>query len=333
MDKFRRYNPQLNKFTLVEKEQLWLNNIPNFELYMSIDGSSSNTGISLVDGTDSLVGTAAIHRNNNEDYVEYKIRLKRILMELMENNIRVMKHIYYEEPFVGFAVATEVLMALRTTIKEIKIENSPKFDHIKFTEVNNMKWKRIFLDPLAVPTGSHNQKLAVQKKVVQLFGSICLEDGVNGQPGKLMFTEDECDSIGLGLACALVRRKGLEEEELKTKKKAKPFKYNIEYMPVRAEDIEEAELWMLDNFEKYRQAWRIPERVIENGICVVELTGRGLFDNHVYSNMGQEDKLLMMEFPAGKYVDAVIRNGRSDMCREYDKNEFMFAFVWRKARK
>lgn len=331
MNIFRRYNPQVNKFTEVEENQLWFNGIPGLELYMSIDGSSTRTGIALLDGRDSLIGTSAICRKDNEDYVEYKIRLKNTLKSLMDNNLNVMKHIYYEEPFIGFAAATEVLMALRTTIKEIKIENAPKYDHIGFTEVNNQKWKKRLLSPLSVPSGSDNQKKAVQAKVFKMFGSICVDKGKNGMD-QLIFTEDECDSIGLGFACALARKTG-DEEELISKKKPRPFKYNIEYLAVRGEDIEEAELWVMENFEKYCNAWKIPQKVLDGGLVMTELTGRGLFDNHVYANMGSDDKLLILEFPAGKYVDAVIRSGRTDMCRDYDKDEFMFAFVWRKTRK
>ena len=150
---------------------------------------------------------------------------------------------------------------------------------------------------------------------------------------KLIFTEDECDAIGLGVACLNVIKTGYDDEELVSKKKPRPFKYNVQYLVVTADDIDAAELMGAESFYDFNKAWNVPQKVIDNGITLATLNGRGAFDNHVFNNMGGDDKLLILTFKAGKYADAIIKNGRSDLCGDYDDNEYFVAFVWRKTRK
>lgn len=326
------------KFEETTEDQFNFSAVIGGNLLVSIDGSSSRTGVAVFDYTGSaLCGTVAVERDDNEDYVEYKIRLKRALIRLMDAHLPVLKRIFYEEPFVGFTHSTEVLMALRTTIKEIKLENAPKYDNITYTEVNNGKWKRIFLYPNKVPSGSDNQKAAVQNKVSNMFKDMASIEKTVKKTGEvkryLVFTEDECDAIGLGIACMQTLKTGWDESELISKKKAKPFKYNIQFLVATADNQDEAECRGAESFYDYNSAWKVPPIVIDNGISIVPLNGRGVFDNHIYEAMGGDDKLLIVSFPGGKYVDTIIRNGRSDLCRDYDKNEYIIAFVWRKSRK
>ena len=327
----RQFDAQQKKFVNVENSDVKLG-AGNF--LIAIDGSSSRTGIAIINfDTCSLVGTLAVERDkkNNEDFVEYKIKLKTLFKKLMDDNLSSIKYMFYEEPFIGFSSATQVLMAIAPTIREIKIENAPKFDAIEFKEVNNQKWKKIFLAPDKVPNGSDNQKVAVQQRVFKMFGSMVTTEA-NGV-SKLLFTEDECDAVGLGIACLKTLKTGYDADELLSKKKPKPFKYHIQYMTAVAEDEDEAEQIALETIMNCVSDWRIPQKVMDNGVAVETLNGRGAFDKHVYETMGNEDKLVLLIFHGGKYVDSIIKNGRNDLCRNYADNEYIMAVVWRNTRK
>lgn len=329
--KYRKFNPITKKFENTDEDQFDFSRVIGGDILMAIDGSSARTGIAFIDYVgETLLGTIAVERNAKEDYVDYKVRLKSTLKRCMDKHIKVLKRIFYEEPFVGFVSATKVLMTIRTTVSEIKLENSPIYNDIKYAEVSNTKWKKIFLYPNKVPSDSKLQKLAVQEKVDVIFGSM-VKDGTDG--GHRIFTEDECDAIGLGIACLKTLKQGFDEQELISKMKPRPFKYNIQFLVATADDQSEAELRGAEAFFDYSPTWKIPQSVIDNGISILTLNGRGLFDKQIFEAMGQDDKVLLVSFKGGKYVNVIIENKRTELCREYDDNEYIIAFVWRVSRK
>ena len=332
---YRNYNPATGKFENTVEQSLMLGDVPGTALLLGIDGSSSNTGISVINTvTRSLVGTIAVSRDDGEDFVQYKLKLKGVIKRLMDGNIKILKNIFYEEPFVGFTSATEVLMAIRTTVREIMLEHAPVYDHIGYKEINNQRWKKVFLAPMKVPAGTDNQKAAVRDKVCKMFGNcIMTTTKVKGQDVVVpIFTEDEFDSIGIGIAVLIASANG-DSDELLSKKKARPFKYNIEYIPIYSDDLDSAEEYIMMNYSDHLDEMQIPQQVRNAGVSISQLNGRGAFDKHIYELMGSDDKLVIVAFKAGKYVDAVIRNGRNDLCKEYGPEDYMIAVVWRKARK
>lgn len=335
---YRKFDAATQKFVNTEEEMFDFSGCAGKNIIIGIDGSSSRTGIAVAGvAEEALFGTMAIESNANEDYVRYKVRLKQTLKNFMDKHLGVLSHILYEEPFIGFTNATKVLMTIRTTVKEIMLENAPKYDSIKFVEVNNQRWKHLFLFPDRVPNGTDNQKIAVQQKIVRMFGEMVFEEKCIKKTGetikKLIFTEDECDSIGLCIAGLRRIKLGLDVEELKSKSKAKPFKYKIQFLTATAENQDEAELRGAESFFDYNKVWKVPQRVVDNGIELLQLNGRGLFDKQVFEAMGQEDKLLIVSFKGGNYVDVILRNQRSDLCRDYASDEYIIAFIWRVTRK
>lgn len=339
MTVYRRYSAATNKFMKVTENELFLNSCMGAQLYLSIDCSSTNTGMAVIDdGSNSLIGTIAVGREDGEDYIAYRLRLKEVLKRFMEGNVRVLKQIYYEEPFIGYASAAEVLYALKITVKEIILENAPRFDKIAFLEVSNKKWKKIFLSPEKVAGNTDVEKKQVQRKIMQMFGS-CVMRGEYDKKTKqvadvLIFTEDECDAIGLGIACKKVRKTGIDDEELLSKKPVRPFKYNVEFEVMPNTEYEDADAWVYENFSTIIQKYKIPDIVVDNGVKIERLKGTGNFEKHVMNTMGNNDMLVILEYNAAKYTDALIKNGRSDLCSiGYTKEDLMLAFIWRKSRK
>ena len=66
-----------------------------------------------------LIVSVISFKNDDESAVHYKVRLKRAIQELLRQN-RVIKNIFYEEPFIEYVEAAYNLLMLRTFIQEIK---------------------------------------------------------------------------------------------------------------------------------------------------------------------------------------------------------------------
>lgn len=284
--------------------------IPN-ESIISIDGSTDNTGISLIANENrEILYTLAIKREDSETPVQYKVKLKRFLTELLLSRRRITRS-FYEEPFLQYAETAKVLMMLRTSVEEVIAENSPHLDYLKAVEVSNTKWKKIFLAPDTVPNGHNEQKKAVMNKLLAKY------------PWLKGITQDEADACGLGIA-SLSKVEGHFEEQLVSKKPAKPFKYEIRFIGADNDDC------MFEELTYSRKEWKIPEKVMENGIEVVDIDGRGLFDKKVYANMGSEDKLLILSFKPTTNGNIILKHNIGYLA---STSERLYAVVWRKSRK
>ncbi len=275
---------------------------------IAIDGSTSNTGVSLVRESDgALIATMAFkHENDKESAVKYKVLLKRVLHKLLLNN-RCIEWVFYEEPFLGYVGAAKNLLMLRTLVEELIYEQEPELDYIKFHEINNMKWKKLFLYPDKVPVGTECQKAAVRKKlVVELPFLECI-------------TQDEVDATCIAYVAATSIRKGLEIE-LQTKKKTRPFKYSVKFIGADSDDDMLMELG--DSIDELGM-------VASNGVQLVSLSGRENWDKKIYETMGQEDKLLLLKFSSNKFGNIILEN-RLGHLTQY---EYIYALVWRTRRK
>ena len=281
---------------------------------IAIDGSTTGTGCSIVElDTGNLVSSILFSRDkkSGESKVRYKVELKRALYKLLINNRKFISYVFYEEPFIQYAGAASALLMLRTSVEELIVENEPELDHIKYGEVNNKKWKKEWLDPEPCPTGSELEKEAVRKKMVQAI------------PLMAEVSQDEIDSAAMGFV--VVRKIGLgEEDDLKSKKKRRPFQYNVEFIGADKEDD------MLQEFSDSLDEFKIPKRVLENGIRIQRINGYGKFDNKVYEAMADDDLLLILEYNSKHHGNMTLKHRIGHLTAEYEN---IYAIIWRKSRK
>lgn len=282
------------------------------EVILSIDGSTTCTGIGIINrDTGNIVSTIALIRDGGTDAIRYKIEFKRFIGEIL-SKIPYIKHIYYEEPFISAYVdATKALMMLRTSVQEVIIEQEPKFDYIKFVEINNKKWKKMFLAPVSCPNSTELEKKAIKDKIVSILPF--LED----------LTQDELDACAMGFT-ALKLLQDNNEEEIETHKKPRPFKYNIWF--IGADDDDDMIQQYTDNVGKQR----IPAVLHEKGAELTDINGNGIFDNKVYNAMGNSDKIIILKYKSKYYGHIALKHKVGHLASEY---EYMYAVVWRKTRK
>ena len=279
------------------------------DVMLGIDGSTSNTGISIIDySSGNILGCMSLKREDDESAVRYKVRFKEYMLYLMST--LSIKTIFYEQPFIDAdrPDSVKALFMLRTTIEEIKIEQEPRFDGIELIEVPNTKWKKALL-PDKVPNGTKAQKKAVRDYIVKTLPVL---EGL---------TEDEYDGIGLGIAGFKAIRGG-DATDLGANKKAKPFKYNVEF--IGADDDTE----FLEEYAEEVSKYKIPKVVLDNGAFIVSINGKGLFDNNVYKEMGDNDCVLIIKF-SSKHHSNVVLEHRLAPLTHYN---FIYAVIWRKSR-
>lgn len=278
-----------------------------FPCILSIDGSTDRTGVGILRESDGAVCASLAFEKKDETAVAYKVRLKRAIQGLLERN-RCITRVFYEEPFIEYAAAAAKLFMLRTFIEEIKVENEPFFDYLTYKEINNKRWKKLFLHP-QVCTGDSklHKKLVRDKLIAQL-------------PFLKDVSQDEIDAIAMGFV-AVSKMKSGEEDELGSKKKTRPFKYEVEFIGANEDDVAIQEMF---------DTCSIPAQVLENGITICNLPARGVFDNKIYEIMGQDDKLLIMKFSSNKHGDIILKHKLGYLASDFD---YIYAIVWRKTRK
>lgn len=275
---------------------------------MAIDGSTTNTGIAILRKRDGgFYYSISVKRETNETPVQYKVRLKKMVEGILLKH-RVIDHVYYEEPFLGYAEAAKNLLMLRTFVEEIIVEQEPNLNYIGHTEISNMKWKKIFLDPVKVPQGTQNQKAEVRKK---LEGYL---------PYLNTVTQDEIDAIAMGYS-AILMIKLQTEGKLESKKKVTPFQYVVEFIGAETDDA------MLEDFNEVVKA---PQKVLENGVKLVDIPNTILFDNAVYKHMEEEDKILILKFRKDHHGNVILKHRIGQLAAQFP---YIYAIVWRKNRK
>ena len=277
------------------------------EAVLSIDGSTTNTGVSIIRKSDgALFYSCAFSRSDGESPVRYKVNLKNALRRIIQGNTLI-KTVYYEEPFIGYAESASRLMMLRTTVDEIIIENEPNLDYIEHFEISNKRWKKLFLAPAKLPNNTELEKKAVRDKLLSLL------------PFLAELTQDEVDAYCMGYSAAILA-KG-ERENLESKKKVTPFKYNVEFVGA---DTDEGV------FDVFHEVYTGPRKLLENGISLVEINNRVKFDTAVYKEMGPSDKVLIIKFDSNTHGDIILKHNIGPLSASYD---YIYAIIWRKSRK
>lgn len=278
---------------------------------LSIDGSTSNSGLAILRESDGalMYSMCATRDTSGETPVHYKIRLKRQVADILRRN-KYIQQVYYEEPVVANITSVANLFMLRTFIEEMIIENEPEFDYIKHYEISNMKWKKLFLAPDKVPTGTENQKKAVRNKVELSL------------PFLNKVTQDEIDAICMGYIACVHLINGGEAEELESKKKVRPFKYNVNFIGADKDD---------DMLTEFYDIYNGPEKLLENGINFSEISGKTNFEKHIYQTMGpDDDKILIIKFSSKHHGNIVLEHRIGQLAAQY---EYIYAIVWRVTRK
>lgn len=276
---------------------------------ISIDGSTSNTGLAILrekDGALFYSCSFTREKDKGETPVQYKVRLKRAVNEILKNNLLISK-IYYEAPFIGYATAAPNLFMLRTFVEELIVENEPQFDYIYHIEVNNKKWKKIFLAPDKCPSNTELEKEAVRRKLEAYL------------PFVKDITQDEVDAIALGFVACTSLQNGTQDD-LETKK-VRPFKYNISFIGANSDD----EMCM-----EFYNTYSGPKHLLDEGVCFSEIKGTSDFDKHVYKQMGQNDKVLVIKFNSDKHANLILQHKLGSLAAQFS---YLYAIVWRKTRK
>ena len=276
---------------------------------MSIDGSTTNTGISIMRVSDSAVMYSISAKRDKEDEtaVYYKIRLKKLVEKILNNNLKFITSVFYEEPIIQHVTAISNLMMLRTSVEEVLIEND--WRNIDYAEVPNMTWKRWFLQPDKVPNGTQAQKKAVFDRLVAYL------------PILNPITQDECDAICMGTyVIATLKKNGMDVSSVQANKKVKPFDFEVRFLGGDTDDC------LGDLFELYNG----PQRLLENGLNMTELGRREKFEQCVYNAIGSEDKVAIVKFESQRHGNVVLQYKIGALAAQY---EFIYAIVWRKHRK
>lgn len=281
----------------------------NEKAIMSIDGSTTCSGVCVMNMQGMILYSMAFKRTEGETPVQYKVRWKRSLLDIFTRN-RSITNVFYEEPFLGYAEAAKVLMMLRTSVEELIEEESPDLEYLKLIEVSNKKWKSLFLAPEICPVGTENEKKAVRKKLESML------------PSMSVVTQDEVDAASMGFV-AIWNLQSHKENDLKSRKPAKAFKYNIEFIGADSDEdiLEDIGLTIKDR--------KIPPELVDT-MEFYSLPGTGKFEDFVYKAIGEEDKLVVLQFKSGKYGNLALQYNIGGLSKNY---EYIYAVCWRKTRR
>lgn len=278
---------------------------------LSIDGSTSNSGLAILRECDGalMYSMCATRDASGETPVHYKIRLKRQVADILRRN-KYIQQVYYEEPVIANITAVANLFMLRSFIEEMIIENEPEFDYLKHYEVSNMKWKKLFLAPDKIPNGTENQKKAVRAKVEQ------------GLPFLNKVTQDEIDAICMGYVACTTLKEGGSGDDLQSKKKVRPFKFNSVFIGADTDD---------NMLTEFYDIYNGPKKLLENGISFTEIDGKAKFEQHIYNTMGpDDDKVLIIKFSSKHHGNVVLEHRIGNLAAQYN---YIYAVVWRVTRK
>lgn len=304
--KFRILQPAISPSGVISMEETPIEEIKvNQYALLSIDGSTSNSGLAIMREIDgALMYTISASRDEDETPVRYKIRLKNEVKKILENNPKI-THIYYEEPVISNVTSVANLFMLRTFIEEMIIENEPRFDYIGHFEINNMRWKKEFLAPDKVPQGTDNQKKVVRQRLETYM------------PYMKVVSQDEVDAMCMGFVASQSLKKNEKGDELVSKKKTRPFKYNVVFLGADDDSGLLSELW---------EVYTGPKSLMENGIAFSEINSKTNFDKHIYEQMGDDDKIVVVKFSSKHHGNVILEHRIGHLSAQYD---YIYAIVWR----
>lgn len=276
---------------------------------MAIDGSTTCTGVAFLRTTDgAYCGSVAFTHEKTETAVEYKVAWKRALHQIFRQTVGLLNTVVYEEPFIGYANAAKNLLMLRTSVEELIAENKNELGYLKYFEVANGRWKKLFLAPDKVPQGTEAQKRAVKAKIMN---SLNFLGGI---------TQDEFDAIGLGFVTAKELAGGTEDK-LKSKKKIRPFQYNIEFYGYNDDD---------GAFEAIVQHTKAPDSLKREGFGFVTYDRYQRLDDMVCQTIGDSDTVQIIRLPSSKCGNISLQYKLGSLTSEY---KYLYMVVWRKFRK
>lgn len=289
------------------------NIIINEPAIISIDGSTSNTGISIHRSSDAAVYcTISVSRDKSgsdtESPVRYKLRLKKFVTDVLRR-FPCITQVLYEEPCLDNPTAIPNTMMLRTFVEELIIENEPEFDKLYHVEINNKRWKKLFLYPEPCPVGTEREKEAVKNKILRAF------------PYFKDISQDEMDAIGMGVAYVSFIRSGNDRDAIKSRKAIKPFEYVARF--VGGDDDE-------DLMIQFPEVYDGPQKILSNGVNFSTIKKTTKFDRYIYETMGEEDKVLVVKYKSKDHGDVTLKNNIGELALNF---EYIYAIVWRKSRK
>lgn len=276
---------------------------------MAIDGSTTCTGVAFMRKSDgAYCGSIAFIHEKTESAVEYKVEWKKALHQIFRQTVGVLKDVVYEEPFIRYANAAKNLLMLRTSVEELIAENKNELGYLEYSEVANGKWKKLFLAPAKVPSGTEAQKAAVREKILSSL------------PFMASVTQDECDATGLGFVTAVETASG-RGENLKSHKKIRPFQYNVEFYG--AEDDEGA-------FEAIVEHTKAPHKITTEGFGFTAMDRYKQLDEMVCSAIGESDTAQIIRMPSKICGNLALKYKIADLVQEFP---YIYIVAWRKVRK
>lgn len=276
---------------------------------IAIDGSTATTGITVVRYSDNFpLFIIRISREESEAPVKYKVMLKRVLKDLLENNPMIVESVY-EEPTLRFASAVKNLFMLRTSVEELVYENEPQFDYLKYPEINNKRWKRLWIAPDKLKGTSDEEKVQIANKFKMMF------------PYFTDVVQDEMDSTGLGMIYVYCRNAGYDIKDLESKKKAHKFDFKVEFIGADDDECAFMDLIEMENSPKF---------LFDAGVTLVDFTSRGELDKAIYEAMGSDDKIVIIKYKSSSHGNINLKYNLGRLAAEYD---YIYAVAWRKNRK
>lgn len=292
--------------TLVNIEDIFV----TCEAIIGIDASTNNTGVCIMSIEEERpLYSIEFKRDKGAGPIEYKVEFKQEMKKLLIENRSIYSNVNYivqEEPFISAMKTTsEVLLALRTSIPELLVEDKQYGSKYIYHEMNNKTWKKKLFAPDKCPNNSEVEKKMAKEKICNLF------------PIYMELSQDEIDSTGIALISSRLIKSG---EGLKKKVKISKFKYNIEF--IGAFDIESAieEISYMD----------IPKSVKENGLSIITLPSNGDLDKKIYTEMGEDDMVLLFQFSKKTAGNIILKYRLHDLASRFDN---IYGVVWRQNRK
>lgn len=275
---------------------------------LSIDGSTSNTGMAVIRMRDGalLFTVSAKYDSEDASAVHYKIKLKKLISMFLLNN-KQLNRVYYEEPIISHVTAVANLMMLRTSVQELLIEND--LNYVDYAEIPNMSWKKWFLAPEKIPNGSDAQKSAVTKKLVKYM------------PFLSCLTQDEVDATAMGVyAVHTLKDNNMDSSVLKANKKQKPFSFKYKFLGADSDEC----------LGDLMQLYDGPSELIDKGIPMCNMGRRQKFEQAVYDTIGSEDRLCIIKFESKNHGNVILQYRLGNLAAQF---EYIYALCWRSYRK
>lgn len=278
---------------------------------LAIDASTTCSGLCFIGIESGKPGySLSLTRDKKQDAIEYKVEFKGIIKELLLGNRSIYKNVgivVQEEPFISaMKTSSAVLMSLRTSIPELKVENKEYLENLEYHEINNKTWKKFVFKPDKCPSNTELEKSMARRKISTLY------------PIYKNLTQDEVDACGIAITSVDMLKK---QGRIKDKQRTSKFKYSIKF--IQAQSLQEA----IDDILEISD---IPKTVIDNGISVVDLPSNGNLDKKIYEEMGEDDRLLVFEFTRKTAGNLILKYKLSYMSDDDGK---IYALVWRENRK